>query len=309
MTVKRSRDARTQLHVWNKLLEGRIALQKVVTAIRDLEKLHEPTAENTDDRDQSQDETVVAVQRIQGADESTVKSVSKILTSMVSLRDTYRAKSQFCVEGCEQDVEVSNVERDEEMEEEEPVARVHVDDEVLRTKHDKYNKIRDEIIEKWYEKTKIGSIPKKGYAAMELPTLQLISNAIKDKQRLIRRTQLDRTSHLDNMYHPETFNDDDFYHLLLKELISKDEDRKWVELQRTRYKNKRKADTKATKGRKIKKDLIPKLVNFMAPWTPVNMRHKDAGIPDQIRNELMKSLFGGSVTRAHRQTIDMSDER
>jgi protein AATF/BFR2 len=117
---------------------------------------------------------------------------------------------------------------------------------------------------------------------------------MKDKDRLIKRTQLDRTSHQDDAYHPETFNDDDFYHNLLKEMISRDECSKWVELQRTRYKNKRKADTRATKGRKIKKDLVPKLVNFMAPMRPMNKRDIEV-IPEQIRTELLKSLFGGSV--------------
>lgn len=271
MNVKKSRDARTQLRIWSKLLEGRMALQKVVVGVRDLQKLDIPIVDR------------------RAVDESTVKSVSKLLTCLVRLRDTYRAKSQFCIES-NRDVLVGDRNGESQVD---AASLANVDD-LLNKKHEDYNGIRSEIIEKWCGKTKISTIPKKGYMAMELPTLQLISNAIKDKERLIRSTQLDRTSHLDNMYNRETFNDDDFYHLLLKELISKEEDRKWVELQRTRYKNKRRADTKATKGRKIKKDLIPKLINFMAPWTPANMRHRDTTVPNQIRNELVKSLLGSS---------------
>lgn len=255
MVIKKSQDAKYQLHVWGKLLEGRIALQKVVVASRDFEK------EKTDNDIR------------QATDEGTVKAVSKLLTSLVRLRDTYRCKSQFNREGS--DVEPKD-----------PESYSSVDDSTLQSGHDDYTDVRTNIIEKWYEKTKIGTIPKKGYSDLELPTLQLINNALKDKDRLIRRTQIDRSNHADNATHPETFNDDDFYHHMLKEVISKDENRKWAELQRMKYKSRRMAETRATKGRKIKKDIIPKLVNFMAPGEATR---------DPIRDELLKSLFGGSV--------------
>lgn len=248
MTLKKSQDARFQLHIWSKLLEGRIALQKVLVASRE-----------------------------ESIDEAAEKNVKKLLTCLVKLRDTYREKSQFNLnEGQIEDSEIYS----------------NVDDSYLVKRHEDYNKLRNDTIEKWCEKTKISSIPKKGYSALELPTLQIITNALKDKERLIRRTQIDRASHQESDIQPETFNDDDFYHQLLKEVISKEEGRKWVELQRLKYKVKRKAETKATKGRKIKKDLIPKLVNFMAPTRPINELGKEA-VPDQIRNELLKSLFGG----------------
>lgn len=269
MSIKKSQDARFQLQIWSKLLEGRIALQKVVLASRGLEKVSGKLGER------------------QEPDESSVREIKKLLSCLIRLRDTYRDKSQFCLNS------ETKVLVDE--------AKIDVSDELLNKKHVDYNRVREDIIEKWCEKTKIGNIPKKGYAALELPTLQLIKNSLRDKERLLKRTQLDRTSHIDNDFSVETFNDDDFYHQLLKEIISKDESRKWVELQRTRYKTKKKADTKATKGRKIKKDLIPKLVNFMAPITPVNEQDKEH-MPEQIRDELIKSIFGGSVSRMYIQT-------
>lgn len=281
MAIKKSQDARTQLHVWNKLLEGRIALQKVLVAARDLEKSCEETTTSNDKLN---------------LDENTIKSVSKLLTCLVRLRDGYREKSQFSSE--ENESKTCDSSNDEE-------AYENIDDNFLDRKHNDYTKVRHSIIEKWYEKTKIGTIPKKGYAALELPTLQLIQNSLKDKERLIKRTQLDRTSHLDDAIHPETFNDDDFYHHLLKEVISKEEGRKWVELQRLKYKIKRKADTKGTKGRKIKKDLIPKLVNFMAPCRPANVMNQEP-INQNIRNELLKSLFGGSVKNQDQQSTLVS---
>lgn len=252
-------DCREQLAIWSRLLEGRIALQKVVVASREVEK------ENTDK---------------QQLDEETVKSVSKLLTSLVKLRDSLRAKGQFNLgeDDCEQ---LQNND-----------SYKNIDDKFLDQRHDDYSELRTNIIDKWYEKTKIGTIPKKGYTMLELPTSKLIENALKDKDRLISRTQIDRTEPTDTTAQPEVFNDDDFYHHLLKEVVSKEETSKWVEMQRMRYKTKRKIDAKATKGRKIKKDLVPKLVNFMAPTRPVNERHKEP-ISDQIRGEMMKSLFGG----------------
>ena len=298
MVIKKSKDARTQLHVWSKLLDGRIALQKAVLAVRDLERVSSKDGDET---------------RGQPADEATIKSLTKLLVCLVKLRDSYRRKSQFCAK------------EDEKSFNEEEYS--NIDDKVLDERHTSHNDIRNGIIEKWCEKTKIGTIPKKGYAALELPTLQLISNSLKDKERLIRRTQLDRTSQIDDSFHPETFNDDDFYHQLLKEVINKDEDRKWVELQRLRYKSKRKADTKATKGRKIKKDLIQKLVNFMAPMQVIGStnlplarshnqdmdRDVEFKMNDQIRAELIKSLFGGGIctqstkTTAPRETRNVDE--
>lgn len=252
--TKKANDCRHQLAIWSKLLDARIAIQKVIVALRDVEKAKQQTDN--------------------GLEEDTIKGFHRILKKLVNLRDAYRINSQFHIE--------------EDLEEPENKVK-KINDSYLDNRHDHYIQLRTQLIDKWYEKTKITSMPKKGYTALELPTSHIIINALKDKERLIRKTQIDRTSNVDNDYDPETFNDDDFYHHLLKEVVSKDENRRWVELQRNRYKAKRKADTKATKGRKIKRDLIPKLVNFMAPV----QKAESAELPDQIRDELIKSLFGG----------------
>lgn len=73
---------------------------------------------------------------------------------------------------------------------------------------------------------------------------------------------------------PEIFDDDDFYHHLLREVIERktqdisdplEVSRHWIEIQKLRTKIKRKIDTKASKGRRIRYDVIPKLVSFMTP--------------------------------------------
>lgn len=150
--------------------------------------------------------------------------------------------------------------------------------------------------------------------------LQQISYILSDRDKLIKRTQLKRSEYEimgykkpleessngdasnpvtksrkdDDEYIPEIFDDSDFYHQLLRELIEcKSADisdpiqlsRQWIALQQMRSKMKRKVDTKATKGRKIKYVVHNQLVNFMAPektfkWT------------DESINELYSSLFG-----------------
>lgn len=75
-------------------------------------------------------------------------------------------------------------------------------------------------------------------------------------------------------YDVEIFDDQDFYNQLLRELIDRKTNnvsdpielsRRAIELQKLRTKNKKKVDTKASKGRKIKFDIHKPLVNFMAP--------------------------------------------
>ena len=124
-----------------------------------------------------------------------------------------------------------------------------------------------------------------------------------DKDRIIKRTQLKRNvfkicgklnenaitktsskeedasvstikdRHLKD-YDEEIFDDQDFYNQLLRELIDRKSSclsdpielsRRSIELQRLRSSNKKKVDTKASKGRKIKFDTHKPMVNFMAP--------------------------------------------
>lgn len=127
-------------------------------------------------------------------------------------------------------------------------------------------------------------------------------------------------------YDPEIFDDSDFYHQLLRELIERRsadvtdpvqlgrytsrrlkfpecfmicfedlsyqiflfDSRQWVELQKIRSKMKRKIDVKATKGRRLRYTVHSKLVNYMAPQ-PSTVMNEDAV------TELYNSLFGKKI--------------
>ncbi|XP_026321013.1 protein AATF [Hyposmocoma kahamanoa] len=188
----------------------------------------------------------------------------------------------------------------------------------LAMSHKAFKSFRDSTIQKWNDKTRLATAAN----IKNTPTntiLQQISYILSDREKLIKRTQLKRSEYdiigykkaedveengdanpmtkgrkENDEYISEIFDDSDFYHQLLRELIEcKSADisdpvqlsRQWIALQQMRSKMKRKVDTKATKGRKIKYVVHNQLVNYMAPekcttWT------------DESRNELYSSLFG-----------------
>ncbi|KAL3841684.1 hypothetical protein ACJMK2_019794 [Sinanodonta woodiana] len=193
--------------------------------------------------------------------------------------------------------------------------------ECLEKRHKAFAEFRNNTIQKWNDKTRLagGKIKGKSFSAFEQSALAQIKQILSDKERLIRRTQLKRSVYQvvgqpekleedkdkecedpslskDNLqdYDPEIFDDDDFYHQLLRELIERKTSeisdpialsRQWLEIQKLRKKVKKNVDTKASKGRKIRYDVHKKLINFMA-------QYENSTWPDESRDDLFKSLFG-----------------
>ncbi|XP_017791941.1 PREDICTED: protein AATF [Habropoda laboriosa] len=179
---------------------------------------------------------------------------------------------------------------------------------ILNNSHKSYVDYRNSVIQKWNEKTRVAS-GKLNKGTSET-TLKQIEFALNEKEKLRKRSRLKCSEYkivgkieaTDNIegrriqeYDNEVYDDDDFYHQLLRDLIEyKSSDitdpiplsKQWIQLQNMRSKIKRKIDTKATKGRKIRYNIHNKLVNFMAPiitndaWT------------DHAKNDLYSSLFG-----------------
>jgi len=166
----------------------------------------------------------------------------------------------------------------------------------------------------------------KGFGAFERNILTQVEQVLMDKERLLRRTQTRRSeyrilgkkempavmsesvlsegelaeqqlksnTHLKDL-DEDIFDDDDFYHQLLRELIERKTSaadpnnqvamgRQWLAIQKLRSKIKKKVDTKASKGRKVRYHIHSKLVNFMAPVDHSSMS-------DEARSELYRSLF------------------
>ncbi|XP_077979295.1 protein AATF-like [Glandiceps talaboti] len=201
----------------------------------------------------------------------------------------------------------------------------------LNKRHTNFQQYRNNTIEKWNDKTKVasGKFNSKAFSSFEKSPLTQIEQILGDRERLVKRTQLKRTvyrvmgqtekTHDDDDdddddneqvgtvteslprtdLHSQTtdeeiFDDDDFYHQLLRDLIEKRTattsdpvalGRQWLQIQKLRSKVKKQVDTKASKGRKLRYDVHQKLVNFMAPVDVCTMA-------DHTRTELLSSLFG-----------------
>lgn len=179
---------------------------------------------------------------------------------------------------------------------------------ILQKDHDSYREYTESVIKKWNDKTWIttGSLSK----GTSQTILKQIEFGMSDRNKLRRRTQLKRSEYnivgksLPNEdnddrrtqeYDVEIFDDYDFYHQLLRDLIEyKSSDvtdpiqlsKQWIQLQNMRKKMKRKVDTRATKGRRVRYNVHNKLVNFMAPITVYDTW------TDNAKNELYNSLFG-----------------
>lgn len=173
--------------------------------------------------------------------------------------------------------------------------------------HSSYKGYRDKVLQKWHERTKTAKDLKNPAANVNIVTK--IENALLRKNEMIKKTQIFRGDHdiygverpqpnddgtLNEIELPEIFDDSEFYHQLLRELIeyksNTDENQseitqKFIELQKVRSKMKKKVDTRASKGRKIRYIVHNKLVNFMPA--------KDTSeFTDEAKTELYNSLFG-----------------
>ncbi|XP_028443409.1 protein AATF [Perca flavescens] len=186
-------------------------------------------------------------------------------------------------------------------------------------------------LQKWHDKTRLTmGKSSKGFGAFDRNILTQVEQVMMDKERLVRRTQTRRSEyrvlgkkeasvftsetvstegeeleqlkanpHLKDL-DEDIFDDDDFYHQLLRELIERKTSaadpndqvamgRQWLAIQKLRSKIKKKVDTKASKGRKVRFHIHSKLVNFMAP-----IDH--SSVSDDARNELYRGLFGQNST-------------
>uniref|UniRef100_A0A7I4XXF1 Protein AATF n=1 Tax=Haemonchus contortus TaxID=6289 RepID=A0A7I4XXF1_HAECO len=173
---------------------------------------------------------------------------------------------------------------------------------------EQFGKFRDSTLIKWEGRTRLVASRRPKNASTDFSAFEKenvvsqIEKVCSDKQRLIKRSRIKKSDIERIGGNPEAdedeeiYDDDDFYQVLLKELIDKKSSntqdpvamtRHYIEMQKLKSKRARKKeiDHRASKDRKIKYIPIPKLVNFH-PAMPemVEWNH-------ETRNELFKSLF------------------
>lgn len=299
-STNKNTSIRQQLNTWESFLEMRIQLQKCLIVSNKL-----PQGTNFK---QMKDDTDFDVESRKAV--GTVKNLlDKLLELQMLLLKNYPETNKLFLKQqvkSESDEEIPS-DTDEEEFSEPPCRKRMKTDEYsaeLTNRADLYYNYRNSVLQKWHDKTQIG-VNKSGNVIHSVT--EQIKHILTSKEKLIKATQLKRTDYdilgedsdkiVENsvdVYNTNIFDDTDFYHHLLRELIEfKSSDltdpvklgRQWMQLQSLRSKMKKKVDTKATKGRKIRYVVHSKLVNFMAPIEDVTWQ-------ESAKNELYSSLFG-----------------
>ncbi|KAG6381522.1 TRAUB-domain-containing protein [Boletus reticuloceps] len=150
------------------------------------------------------------------------------------------------------------------------------------------------------------------------PAPQLVDETLADHSKVLTRTRIYRgkgsrvgISPTDEdgtreMEDPEVFDDTDFYHQLLRDIIDArgsgtggNDD--WTAVQKEK-KARKKVDTKASKGRKLRYEIHEKIQNFMVPVSTQGSWHEE-----QV-DELFASLLGKGFESAMQEAGETVDE-
>ncbi|XP_061743861.1 protein AATF [Nerophis ophidion] len=308
--VEKGKAVKNQLALWDQLLEGRIKIQKVLVSANQL----------------PQPDTFAEFKRRGGAElAGAVKKSRKALKALQ--RSLLELHSQLLQQNPDTRTVLLGDELDGE-EESAPVKRkLDMADypEMAAKRFAAFRPYRDTTLQKWHDKTRLSTGKGGGsFAAFERNIVTQVEQVLMDNERLVSRTQTRRSEyrvlgkseasdavpaeaeeeadaprkanlHLKDL-DEDIFDDDDFYHQLLRELIERKTGavdpndqvaagRQWLQIQKLRSKMKKKVDTKASKGRKVRYHVHAKLLNYMAP-----IHH--AAMNDEACNELYRGLFG-----------------
>lgn len=268
-----------QLATWDRLLEQRILLQKMMAKVNRFPDSLETFLDH-DDKEHKQ--------RVKKAE----KSLTTLLLKMIKLKSSLERKSA-----------------EEESNYPGPSSKLSELGIWLGETHRVSEPSRRDSLAHWGDRTqKLGS----SWDSMHTPVVQQVEQIMSNKGRLINRTRVKRSEYRvigagdtkseTETSNPNIFDDSDFYHQLLRELIERktsganeagNTGRQWLQIQKLRSKLKKKVDTKASKGRKIRYDVHSKLVNFMAP-----VISREGQMEETAKNELFSSLFGARKTLA-----------
>ncbi|KAM9384807.1 protein AATF [Pholidichthys leucotaenia] len=324
--VVKGKAVQNQLALWDRLLEGRIKLQRALMTANQL-----PGPQNLPEfrrRDGGGGELAAALK-------NSHKALKALQRSLMELHDQLllqNSETRVMVTGGEdEEEEIKSTDEEEEEEVRAPKRKLGMAEypDFMAKRFAAFRPYRDDTLQKWHDKTRLTTGKSgRGFGAFERNIVTQVEQVLVDRERLIRRTQTRRSeyrvlgtkeapsvvtptgegdetavdeqrlksnAHLKDL-DEDIFDDDDFYHQLLRELIEcktsaadpNDQvamGRQWLAIQKLRSKIKKKVDTKASKGRKVRYHVHAKLVNFMAP-----VDH--SGVSDEARSELYRSLFG-----------------
>uniref|UniRef100_A0A8C5U108 Apoptosis antagonizing transcription factor n=1 Tax=Malurus cyaneus samueli TaxID=2593467 RepID=A0A8C5U108_9PASS len=323
--VEKGKAVRNQLALWDQLMEGRIKMQKVLMTAN---RLPQPDTYPRFKKEGGQDFDN-AVESCCKSLEALLKVLVELQDELLyqypgtrHLVDGKQAKTES-----EDEIPSSSdeeqVEKAQEKRRRLPKRKLKFEEypEFIAKRYKDFRTYRNSVLQKWHDKTKLATGKMgKGFGAFERSVVAQIDHVLMDRERLLRRTQTRRSlypvlgkpeqepppapqpgpdssevlppsesnRHLKDI-DEEIFDDDDFYHQLLRELIERKTTsldpndqvamgRQWLAIQKLRSKIKKKVDRKASKGRRIRYHVHSKLVSFMAPIDHCTM-NDDASSP------------------------------
>lgn len=329
--VEKGRAVKNQIALWDQLLEGRIKLQK---ALLTTNQLPQPDVFPIF-KDKGGPEFASALKNSHKALKALLRSLVDLQEELLFQYPDTRYLVGGTKPKPDSEDEISSedeelVEEKKKQRKAPPKRKLEMDDypSFMAKRFADFTVYRNRILQKWHDKTKLASGKLgKGFGAFERSILTQIDHILMDKERLLRRTQTKRSiyrvlgkpepvappvpeslpgqpeilpeapanAHLKDL-DEEIFDDDDFYHQLLRELIERKTSsldpndqvamgRQWLAIQKLRSKIHKKVDRKASKGRKLRFHVLSKLLSFMAPIDHTTMN-------DDARTELYRSLFG-----------------
>ncbi|XP_056413519.1 protein AATF [Hyla sarda] len=332
--VAKGQGIKNQIAIWDQLLEGRIKLQKVLLTANQLPQHDMFAAFKKEGGAEFLAPLTKSYKALKELMRSLVQLQDELFFQFPETR--YLIDGKKCKADSDEEIpsdDDDELEKEDlvlEKNNRPPKRKLEVKDypEFMTKRFAGFRTYRNNTLQKWHDKTKLTGKIGKGSAGSERSILTQIEQIIVDKERLLRRTQTKRSlyrilgkSRQDSEPEPECvpdekmevltegksnsqpkefdeeiFDDDDFYHQLLRELIERKTTsldpndqvamgRQWLAIQKLRSKIKKKVDTKASKGRKVRYHVHNKLVSFMAPIGYSTMN-------DEARTELYQSLFG-----------------
>ncbi|KAM4574288.1 protein AATF [Fundulus diaphanus] len=327
--VEKGRAVKNQLALWDQLLEGRIRLQKALVTAN---QLPQPPA-FAEFKRRGGAEYAGALKNSHKALKALQRSLLELHDQLLyQSPDTRSIAAGGPDAGSEEQDMISDGEEQETSARDVGAPKRKLDlaeyPDFMAKRFAAFLPYRNATLQKWHDKTRLATgKSSKGFGAFDRNILTQVEQVLMDRERLLRRTQTRRSEYRvlgkietpavapqdvlaegEDGAHPlkanahlkdldeDIFDDDDFYHQLLRELIERKTSvadpndqvamgRQWLAIQKLRSKIKKKVDTKASKGRKVRFHVHSKLVNFMAPVDHSSMS-------DEARSELYRGLFG-----------------
>ncbi|XP_038572733.1 protein AATF [Micropterus salmoides] len=325
--VEKGKAVKNQLALWDQLLEGRIKIQKALVTANQLPQPQTFPEFKRRGGAELAGELKNAHKALKALQRSLLELHDQLLYQNADTRAVALGKT-----GSQGEDEEINSDENEDGSVQEggaPKRKLEMAEypDVMAKRFAAFQPYCNATLQKWHDKTRLTmGKSSKGFGAFDRNILTQVEQVLMDKERLVRRTQTRRSeyrvlgkteasaltsqavftegeeaeqlktnTHLKDL-DEDIFDDDDFYHQLLRELIERKTSavdpndqvamgRQWLAIQKLRSKIKKKVDTKASKGRKVRFHVHSKMVNFMAPIDHSSMS-------DEARSELYRGLFG-----------------